>query len=241
MGYFRELPNVRYQSPLSHKTSSTDYIFIKNLFRSNKLLDWLTKETTVFNKFIVADGARPETVAEDIYGDPELDYIVILSCGITNIRDEWPLSNKELYEFVEDKYGIAGLNAIHHWETLEIRDENDRLILPAGQIVEHDVSGGRPFKIDGPAARFGGSANKWYSETGGMRTSYTGESISPVVGVTNFEYETLLNEEKRMIRPLKREFVQMFVNDFKRIMKYDRNTQYISDTLISTENTNLVQ
>ena len=33
----------------------------------------------------------------------------------------------------------------------------------------------------------------------------------------------------------------MFVNDFKRIMKYDRNTQYISETLISTENNNLVQ
>jgi len=239
MGYFKELPNVRYQSPLPHKNSSTDYIFIKNLFRSNKLLDWLSEETTVFNKFIVADGARPETVAEEIYGDAELDYIVIISCGITNIRNEWPLSNKELYEFVEDKYG-TNMNGIHHWETVEVRDENDRLILPAGQIVEHSA-GLVQFHIDGPAARFGGSANKWYSETGGMRTTYTGEKISPLVGVSNFDYETLLNEDKREIRPLKREFVQMFVNDFKRIMKYDRNTQYISDTLISTENTNLIQ
>ena len=240
MAYLRELPDIRYPSPLSHKNSSTDYIFIKNLFRKNKLLDWLSKEATIFNAFLVADGARPDNVAEEIYGDSELDYIVIISCGITNIRDEWPLSNKELYEFVEDKYGIAGLNAIHHYETLEIRDENDRLILPAGQIVEHDVSGGRPFKIDGPAARFGGSANKWYSQSDGVRTSYTGETISPVVGISNYEYETLKNEEKRVIRPLRREYVQMFINDFRRIMKYDRNTQYISDTLISTEN-NFVQ
>mgnify|MGYP001231718094 FL=1 len=240
MGYFSELPNVRYQSPLSHKNSSNDFIFIKNLFRSNKLLDWLSTQTTIFNKFIVADGARPDTVAEEIYGDAELDYVVIISCGITNIRDEWPLSNKELYEFAEDKYGLAGLNAIHHYETLEVRDQNDRLILPAGQLVEHNVSDGRPFKIDGPAARFGGSANKWYSESGGVRTSYTGETISPVVGISNYEYETLKNEEKREIRPLKREFVQMFVNDFKRIMKYDRNTQYVSETLITTEN-NFVQ
>ena len=240
MSYLNRLPFVRYPSPLSHKNSANDFILITNLFRKNKLLDGVTAETTTFSKFLVSDGARPDNVAEDIYGDPDLDFIVIITCGITNIRDEWPLSNKELYEFVEDKYG-TNMNGIHHYETLEIRDENDRLILPAGQIVEHDVSGGRPFKIDGPAARFGGSANKWYSETGGMRTSYTGESISPVVGVSNFDYETLLNEDKREIRPLKREFVQMFVNDFKRIMKYDRNTQYISDTLISTENTNLIQ
>ena len=240
MAYFKHFPDIFYQSPLSHKNSSNDFIFIKNLFRSNKLLDWLSTQTTIFNKFIVADGARPDTVAEEIYGDAELDYIVIISCGITNIRDEWPLSNKELYEFAEDKYGLAGLNAIHHYETLEVRDQNDRLILPAGQLVEHNVSAGRPFKIDGPAARFGGSANKWYSESGGVRTSYTGETISPVVGISNYEYETLKNEEKREIRPLKREFVQMFVNDFKRIMKYDRNTQYVSETLITTEN-NFVQ
>ena len=100
MGYLRELPNVRYQSPLSHKISSNDFIVIKNLFRKNKLLDWLSKETTIFNKFIVADGARPDNVAEDLYGDPELDYIVIISCGITNIRNEWPLPNKELYEYM---------------------------------------------------------------------------------------------------------------------------------------------
>ena len=240
MGYLRELPNVRYQSPLSHKTSSSDFILIKNLFRKNKLLDWLTKETTVFNKFIVAEGARPDTVAEEIYGDPELDYIVIISCGITNIRNEWPLSNKELYEFVEDKYGV-NMNNIHHYETVEVRDSEDRMILPAGQVVEHDVSGGRPFKIDGPAAGFGGSANKWYTKIGGLTETITGDKVSPVLGISNFDYETQINEDKRLIRPLKRQYVQMFINDFRRIMKYDRNTQYLSENLISTENNNLVQ
>ena len=240
MGYLRELPNVRYQSPLPHKNSSTDFIVIKNLFRKNKLLDALSKETTIFNKFIVAEGARPDTVAEDLYGDPELDYIVIISCGITNIRNEWPLPNKELYEFVEDKYGLK-MNNIHHYETTEVRDGEDRMILPPGQIVEHDVSSGRPFQIDGPAAGFGGSANTWYTKVGGVIEALTGDKVSPVIGVSNFDYETQLNEEKRLIRPLKRQYVQMFVNDFRRIMKYNRNSQYISETLISTENNNLVQ
>ena len=33
MGYFRELPDIAYQSPLLHKNSSTDYVVIKNIFR----------------------------------------------------------------------------------------------------------------------------------------------------------------------------------------------------------------
>ena len=243
MSYLNRLPFVRYPSPLSHKNSANDYILITNLFRKNKLLDGVSKEATTFNKFLVADGARPDNVAEDIYGDADLDFIVIISCGITNIRDEWPLSNKELYEFAQNKYGIAGLNAIHHYETLEVKDENDRLILPAGKIVEHNVPGGRPFEIDGPASRFGGSANKWYGVDPGqndVQATYTGEKISPVVGVSNFDYETLLNEEKRMIRPLKKQYVSLFLSDFERIMKYDRNTQYVSKTVITTEN-NFVQ
>ena len=99
MAYRRKLPNVRYQSFLPDKNSSKDFIIVKNLFRKNKLLDDVTNATTLFNKFIVADGARPDTVAEDIYGDPELDYVVIISCGIVNLRDEWPLSNKYLYQY----------------------------------------------------------------------------------------------------------------------------------------------
>ena len=43
MGYFRELPNILYQSPLLHKNSSTDYIGIKNLFRRAKLYDYLSE------------------------------------------------------------------------------------------------------------------------------------------------------------------------------------------------------
>ena len=38
MGYFRELPNIGYQSPLLHKNSSRDYIIIKNIFRRTKIL-----------------------------------------------------------------------------------------------------------------------------------------------------------------------------------------------------------
>ena len=41
MGYFNELPNIAYQSPLSHKNSSKDFIIVKNLFRRTKLFDHL--------------------------------------------------------------------------------------------------------------------------------------------------------------------------------------------------------
>ena len=39
MGYFRELPNLRYPSFLPEKTSSLDYVEVKNIFRRVKMRD----------------------------------------------------------------------------------------------------------------------------------------------------------------------------------------------------------
>ncbi len=142
MGYFRELPNLLYQSPLADRNTSDQYVAVKNLFRRNKLRDDLQNVFTLFNKYEIVEGARPDTVAEELYGSAELDWVVIMTAGITNIRDEWPLSNYHLYEYTNDKYD--DINAIHHYETTEVKDNNDRLILPKGKEVNSD------FKIPDP-------------------------------------------------------------------------------------------
>ena len=140
MGYFRELPDVEYQSFLSDAISSKDYLTVKNLFRRNKLRDDLQSSFTLFNKYEIVEGARPDTVAEEFYGSAELDWVVLITAGILNVRDEWPLSNYELYQYAEKKYGIQDLTNFHHYETKEVKDSNDRLILPSGKIVDEDFS-----------------------------------------------------------------------------------------------------
>ena len=49
MGFFREFPNLRYPSFLSDKSSSLDYVEVKNIFRRIKLRDDLKNNFTVFN------------------------------------------------------------------------------------------------------------------------------------------------------------------------------------------------
>ena len=98
MGYFRELPNLEYQSPLSDRISSSSYIRAKNLFRRMKVRDDLQNIFTLFNKYEIIQGARPDTVAEELYGKSSLDWVVILSAGIINLRNDWPLSDKDLYK-----------------------------------------------------------------------------------------------------------------------------------------------
>ena len=141
MGYFRELPNLEYQNFLSDSLSSQSYLTVKNLFRRNKLRDDLQNIFTVFDKYEIMEGARPDTIAEDFYGNSELDWVVLITAGIINVRNEWPLSNRDLYYYALNIYkNEAALGDIHHYETKEIRDSNNKLILPKGKHVDKDFS-----------------------------------------------------------------------------------------------------
>jgi len=210
MGYFRELPNVDYQSFLSDSLSSQSYLRVKNLFRRNKLRDDLSGVFTLFNKYEIPEGSRPDLVAEEFYGDAELDWVVLMTAGILNVRDEWPLSNYNLYRYAENLYG-SELNAVRYYETKEVKDANGRLILPKEKVVDSD------FTIPNP-------------------DDYT-VTLNPVRPVTNWEYEVRKNDEKSSIYLLRREYLQQFLNDMRQIMIYDRSSEYVSEDLIRTENT----
>lgn len=210
MSYFRELPDLFYQSPLKDRNSSTEYVRVKNLFRRVKLRDDLQNVFTLFNKYEIGEGERPDTVAEDLYGSSDLDWVVMLTAGIINVRDQWPLSDYQLYNYAENKYGTK-LNSVRFYETTDVKDASGRLILPKGKIVDSD------FKIPNPS-------NK-------------SSELNPVASVTNYEYEVRINDDKRTIYILKPEYLQIYLSDLRRIMQYEKSSQYINRRLASTENT----
>ena len=238
MGYFKELPNILYQSPLLHKNSSTDYISIKNLFRRAKLYDYLGNNVSIFNKFVIGDGDRPDTIAESLYNDSSLDYVVVLVAGITNINHEWPLQDFQVYDYALQKYGSESkMFEDHHYETFEIKDDKGRQILPPDLIVDKD------FKMDGSALRFN-STYTLISEAGNTqlddKNEYTVSTDNIARAVSNFEYEISENEKKREINVLRNGYLSIFINDLRDVVKYDKSSGYITNNLAKTENTNVV-
>ena len=227
MGYFRELPTLRYPSFLSDKTSSLDYVDAKNLFRRVKLREDLQSIITLFDKYEIPDGFRPDNVAEDLYGSDTLDYVVIVCAGIVNIRDEWPLSNQDLYEYSENKYGLSGLTDIKYYETKLVKDSSGKVILPKGKRVDAN------FKL----SYYDGGIT--YTNDLTKLGTNVASIPNPINAISNYEYETIRNEEKRNIFVLKNGFLQQFLDDFKEIMTYDESSQRIDDNTAQTENLNI--
>ena len=235
MGYFRELPNLQYQSPYSNRVSSASYVTAKNIFRRMKIRDDLKNVFSVFNKYEIKDGNRPDIVAKDLYGKSNLDWVVLITANIINVRDEWPLSSKELYDFTVSKYGLENVNNTKHYETKEIKDSRGVIVQPSGKIVDEK-------KQDGTIEDNNGNkipnmidyyVDYYDPNNGNVRVSGSDARVT----VSNYEYETEINNKKRTIDVLRSEYLQQFLNDIRNEMIYKKSSQFVNDKLIKTENT----
>ena len=238
MSYFKHFPDIFYQSPLETKISSGDLVQIKNIFRRTKLKDYLQGSVSVFNKYVIEDGERPDTISELLYGSPQYDFVVILTAGITNINHQWPVQDFQIYNVALAKYGSeTKMNEIHHYETFEIKDSKGRQILPPNLIVDRD------FKMDGSALRFPTNRFTLISEAGNNqlddKNEYTVATDNIARPVTNYEFEINENEKLRKIDVLRQGYLTTFVNDLRDILRYDRHSRFINGLLSSTELTNL--
>ena len=210
MSYFRELPNINYISLLKDKSRNDERILLKNILKRAKLRTDVDQAITAFEFYEITENMRPDVVAQNIYGDSELDWVILITNNITNIRDQWPLSNNDLNEYMVEKYGVTGLSNVHHYETTEMKDAEGRKVLDAGLQVDENFT----FQV----------GDKTYT---------------PVQQVTNQQYEVDKNEEKRRIKILKSEFVSMFISDLRNTMKYSKSSQYINKSVKESYNPNL--
>ena len=227
MAYFQELPNISYPSLLSANNKVDDRIIVKNLFKRSKLRSDVDQAITAFNYYYIEQGMRPDTLAQELYGDSELDWVVLTSNNITNVRDQWPLEHNDLHEHMLDKYGSeTNVLGIHHSETIKIVDKFNRIILEGGLEVDANFT----FTFVGTVTSSTGSLIK--VNFGGSSSN----TITPVASITNYDYEVKLNEGKRRIKILKPEYLPTFLSNHKNIMSYSRSSDYVSRKVKSTYN-----
>ena len=213
--YFRQLPNLDYPSLANDRTSVYDYNQVKNIFKRAVLRQDVVDSYFQFNKYLIQGDDRPDSVASKVYGDANLDWVVLTTNNIINVRDEWPMSQNDIQNYLTNKYTSAQLAYIHHYETLKIVDSYQRLIQPKGLIVEegHSVT---------------------FVDRGVSKTESKTKSISYL------DYELDLNDAKREINVLQPQYVEIYLRDMTNIMEYKKSEQFISRSLKKTENPRII-
>ena len=215
--YFRYIPDFDYVSRLPKAQNISDYIRVKNLFKRTKISEQVFSDLTFFTKYQIITDERPDNVAFKVYGDSNLDWMVLLANNIINVQQEWPLEHQSYYNYLIGKYGSdAALLNVHHYETQEIKNSVGKVIVPEGLEVPSD------FSIT-------------YFDTGlGVQQTVTTEIVTEI---TNQVYEDGLNDAKRNIDIIKPRFVGLIIEEIEKAMKYPKgSTQYVSKKVVKGEN-----
>ena len=109
--------------------------------------------------------------------------------------------------------------------------------MPPELIVDAD------FRIDGARTKYN-TEYTLISQAGNSKLDdkdeYTVATDNIARAVTNLEYEYTENEKRREIDVLNPAYLQLFINDFRDVIRYDKSSNYITSSLASTENTETV-
>mgnify|MGYP001343629420 FL=1 len=219
--YFRNIPDFEYVNRTKDGQFISNYTQVKNFFKKGRIREDLFQDLTVFEKYSVKGDDRPDNVAFEIYDDPTLDWVVLTSNNITNVQNEWPLSQKGFEDYILDKYKThEKLNEIHHYESNEVKDTNGVIIFPKG-------------------VRVSAAQSVSYFEP----LSEESVTVNPISrAVTNFEYEQKVNDDKRRIFLIKPIYLGVVFDDLEEMMTYkEGSTQFVSESMKRADNIRLFE
>ena len=218
--FFSNVPDFNYVNRSDDGISDGDYTKVKNFFKKAKLREDIIGNVAFFEKFTVQGDDRPDNVANEIYGNPFLDWVVLLANNIVNIQSEWPMSQTDFNTYVTEKYENEDTlyNGIHHYEANEVKTTNDVIIIPSGTRVSV------------------GQSVSYFDN--GSQEQVTVTNIA--LPITNFMHEQKINDNKRNIFLLKPRFLNLVFDDMEDIMTYKKgSTQFVDETLVQGDNIRL--
>tara|TARA_B100000902_G_scaffold397447_1_gene461265 strand:- start:346 stop:1236 length:891 start_codon:yes stop_codon:yes gene_type:complete len=199
MSYFSYLPNVEVRVS-SYRVNNVDpFKVAKNIFRRIKIREELDDIILGFTQYTIKNNQRPDQVALDVYGDMDLDWVVLLTNNVINLYDEWPMSEDELERYIDSEYEEEA-DSVHHWVTQKITDTRGRTLVKADRTVPENWTYTRP---DG--------------------TLIPKEELVRPISV--YDYESTKNDYKRNIYLLRKEYINGFVEEFSDLVQYLPNDE----------------
>ena len=192
--YFSQFPNIQYALKVN-KAGQSSFINIKDYFHLLTPRNDIYREDTLYNKYVVHDGMRPDEVSYAVYGDEQFYWVVLQINQIVDYYSQWPLSEVELTDYVYKKYGgAAGAGQTHHFETVPVYDQATppNRILPGGLVVPPNYI----FR---------------YPPTPGASQSL----FSTPISVSNYQYERKLNDKKSEISILDPSYIYDYAREVR--------------------------
>ena len=107
--YFDNFPKIFYDS-----VGQGNPKVVTNLLRRVAIRAKVRSNTSLYDTYDVKSGETPEIIADKLYKDPELHWIVMLVNDITDRYHQWPMKEQQFNTYINEKYDNP--DGVHHYE-----------------------------------------------------------------------------------------------------------------------------
>jgi hypothetical protein len=107
--YFANFPLIPYDS-----VGDGNFKLVTNLMKRVAIRAKVKTNTMLFDTYDVKEGETPEMLADKLYDDSNLHWIIMYVNNITDRYHQWPLSTPQFLAFLNDKY--SNPDGTHHYE-----------------------------------------------------------------------------------------------------------------------------
>ena len=121
MAYFYNFPVIPYDN-----YGEGNFQLMTNLLRRVGLRTKVSSNKLFFDTYDVKEGETPESLADKLYGDSELHWVILLLNDVTDRFHDWPMSEAQFIKFVNDKYD--NVDDIHHYEISQSSGDTSKKI-----------------------------------------------------------------------------------------------------------------
>ena len=134
--YFANFPIIPYDS-----VGNNEFKLVTNLLKRVAVRSKVKSNVLFFDTYDVKEGETPEMIADKMYNDPELHWVVLMMNNVTDRYHQWPKNSNQFIAYINDKY--SNIDATHHYEisqssgdtTVKIDIGTDNTDYPTASIV----------------------------------------------------------------------------------------------------------
>lgn len=202
--FYKLFPTIQYDIA---KDGTTKFDTITDITLRLGVLNEVKNNTLSYYDYIIREQDTPENLADRLYGDAEYHWVILLMNDIINPMFDWPLKSDAFASYIINKYGSIenAKTTIHHYEKVITRTD-----LNSGTYNEIQM------QIDQTA--YDALPDSSYED----ETLSSGRTISVNIIrriVYCYDWENDVNETKRNIKLLKKQYLGQVMSNLASIMR----------------------
>jgi hypothetical protein len=211
--YFNYFPKTIYNTVDGGATQ-----VITNLTSKFTFADDFKNNTALFYEYAVTDGETPEMLAHKIYGSAERHWIILAFNDIYNPTFDWPVEQRNLNDVIDIKYtGSPYANTANGQTGLEWSQDNIHSYYKIETQTNQFSNIPVVTKTQIDANTYAGISNQTATYT--LQSGATISISTTKESKTYYDYEIDSNEQKRIIKILKPDFVSAVEEEFKKVFE----------------------